>query len=117
MGVFFINWFTQLKGPTWNLLLRTVIFTVYLVFGALMFKLIESNQGVKEKHDFQRRKAVFQEMYNINETAFKAFVDEVRRAVDDGYFDVEFERWSFFGSLFFTATVLTTIGKWVPLML
>lgn len=111
MGVFFINWITQLKGPTWNLLLRTSIFTVYLLLGAVVFQQLETKGAAREKNDFKARKMVFQKMYGINDTAFQAFIEEVRRAVDDGYFDVQFDRWSFFGSVFFTATVLTTIGK------
>lgn len=111
MGVFFINWITQLPGPTKNLLLRTTIFLVYLLIGAVIFKTIESRQGHKEKDEFRIRKRLFQQTHGINDTAFESFVEEVRRAVDDGYFDVEFDRWSFFGSVFFTATVLTTIGR------
>lgn len=112
MGVFFINWITQLQGPKWNLLLRSVIFTVYLLLGAVIFQQLETHEAVREKKDFRTRKAIFQQMYGINETVFEAFIEEVRRAVDDGYFDVQFDRWSFFGSVFFTATVLTTIGNY-----
>ena len=111
MGVFFINWITQLPGPTKNLLLRTAIFLAYLLLGAVIFKTLESTQGAKEQNQFRIRKRLFQKTYGINDTVFEDFVEEVRRAVDDGYFDVEFDRWSFFGSVFFTATVLTTIGK------
>lgn len=110
MGVFFINWITQLKGPTRNLLLRTSIFFVYLLFGAVIFKSLESQQGHQEKNEFRARKQSFQQRHGINESEFDEFIEEVRRAVNDGYFDVDFDRWSFFGSVFFTATVLTTIG-------
>ena len=111
MGVFFINWISQLPGPTKNLLLRSLIFLVYLLLGAVVFKSLESKNGSKEQNDFRIRKRLFQMKYGINDSAFQGFVEEVRQAVDDGYFDVDFDRWSFFGSVFFTATVLTTIGK------
>ena len=110
MGVFFINWITQLKIPTRNLLLRTSIFAVYLITGAAVFRIIESKKGHEEKAAFDKIKFELKTMYGINNTILETFIHEVRIAEADGYWDVDFDRWSFFGSLFFTATVLTTIG-------
>ena len=83
------------------------------MLGAVVFKALESTNGSKEQNDFRIRKWMFQKRYGINDSAFQEFVEEVRQAVDDGYFDVDFDRWSFFGSIFFTATVLTTIGEFI----
>ena len=111
MGVFFINWITSLEGPTRNLLLRTVIFMAYLIAGAAVFKALESGKGLEEKAEFRTAKLKMQITYGINDSVLEKFVGEVKKAVDDGYYDVDFDRWSFFGALFFTATVITTIGK------
>ncbi|XP_057306657.1 potassium channel subfamily K member 2-like [Hydractinia symbiolongicarpus] len=110
MGVFFINWITSLQGPTKNLLLRTLIFTAYLLVGAAIFRMIESRTGIEEKNDFDQIKQDIIDTYGINNSVLEIFIDRVRSAEAEGYWDVDFERWSFFGSLFFAATVLTTIG-------
>lgn len=111
MGVFFLNFLRALKGPTKNLLLRTTLFFVYLLFGAAVFQTIESGEERREQHHFDVVRKNMKEKYNISDADMSGFFKEISKAIDEGYFDVNYDRWSFTGSLFFTGTVVTTIGK------
>lgn len=111
MGVFFLNFLRALKGPTRNLLLRTTLFFVYLLFGAAVFQTLESGAERKEKDRFDVVQRSMKDKYNISDLDMQNFYVEISKAIDEGYFDVNFDRWSFTGSLFFTGTVVTTIGK------
>ena len=111
MGVFFLNFLRALKGPTKNLLLRTTLFFVYLLFGAAVFQTLESGAERKEKDRFDVVQRNMKAKYNISELDMQNFYVEISKAIDEGYFDINFDRWSFTGSLFFTGTVVTTIGK------
>lgn len=115
MGVFFLNFLRALKGPTKNLVLRTTLFLVYLLFGAAVFQTIESGAEHKEIHHFDKVQQQMREKYNISDAEMNHLFEEISKAIDDGYFDVGYDRWSFAGSLFFSGTVVTTIGKrnWV----
>lgn len=110
MGVFFLNFLRALKGPTKNLVLRTTLFLVYLLFGAAVFQTIESGAEHREIHHFDKVQKNMKEKYNISDEEMSNFFTEISKAIDDGYFDVAYDRWSFAGSLFFTGTVVTTIG-------
>lgn len=116
MGVFFLNFLRALKGPTKNLVLRTTLFLVYLLFGAAVFQTIESGAEHREIHHFDKVQQQMKEKYNISDDEMNNFFTEVSKAIDDGYFDVAYDRWSFAGSLFFTGTVVTTIGKYKRLV-
>ena len=111
MGVFFLNFLRALKGPTKNLVLRTTLFLVYLLFGAAVFQTIESGAEHKEIHHFDKVQQQMREKYNISDAEMNHLFEEISKAIDDGYFDVGYDRWSFAGSLFFSGTVVTTIGK------
>lgn len=110
MGVFFLNFLRALKGPTKNLVLRTTLFLVYLLFGAAVFQTIESGAEHKEIHHFDKVQQQMREKYNISDAEMNHLFEEISKAIDDGYFDVGYDRWSFAGSLFFSGTVVTTIG-------
>ncbi|XP_065071612.1 potassium channel subfamily K member 3-like [Rhopilema esculentum] len=110
MGVFFLNWLHALQGPTRNLLLRTTLFVVYLLAGSAVFQALESKQVVKERQRFEDVKYYMKTSYGINESELNRFIFEVKEALEEGFYDVDYERWGFMGSLFFTATVITTIG-------
>ena len=112
MGVFFLNFLRALKGPTKNLVLRTTLFLVYLLFGAAVFQTIESGAERREVHHFDEVQQQMKEKYNISEDDLSQLFVEISRAIDEGYFDIGYDRWSFAGSLFFTGTVVTTIGKY-----
>ena len=110
--MFFLNWFNALQAPTRNLLLRTTIFVVYLLAGSAVFQALESRQVVKERQRFEDVKYHMKSNYGINESELERFIYEVKEALQDGMYDVDYDRWGFMGSLFFTATVITTIGRY-----
>ena len=109
--MFFLNWFHALQAPTRNLLLRTTIFVVYLLAGSAVFQALESRQVVRERQRFEDVKYHMKSNYGINESELERFIYEVKEALEDGMYDVDYDRWGFMGSLFFTATVITTIGR------
>lgn len=111
MGVFFLNFFRSLKTPTKNLLLRTTLFFVYLLFGGALFQTIESGAEKKEKLHFDQVRKTITTKYNISQHDMAEFFIEINKAIEEGYFDVDYDRWSFAGSVFFSGTVVTTIGK------
>ena len=113
--MFFLNWFNALQAPTRNLLLRTTIFVVYLLAGSAVFQALESRQVVKERQRFEDVKYHMKSNYGINESELERFIYEVKEALEDGMDDVDYDRWGFMGSLFFTATVITTIGRYTLL--
>ena len=113
--MFFLNWLNALQGPTRNLLLRTTIFVVYLLAGSAVFQALESRQVVRERQRFEDVKYYMKTNYGINESELNRFIYEVKEALEDGMYDVDYDRWGFMGSLFFTATVITTIGRYMPL--
>ena len=113
MGVFFLNWLNALQAPTRNLLLRTTIFVVYLLAGSAVFQALESKQVVQERQRFEDVKYYMKSNYGINESELQRFIYEVKEALEDGIYDMEYDRWGFMGSLFFTATVITTIGRYM----
>ena len=76
-----------------------------------MFQTIESGEERREKHHFELVRQNLKEKYNISEKDMENLFMEISKAVDEGYFDVNYDRWSFAGSLFFTGTVVTTIGE------
>lgn len=110
MGVFILSWIAKIDRPLRNLVFRCSVFIVYLLIGAAAFQALECVQEHKEVHMIEASKLRMRRVYNINDTDLEKFILEVKQAVNDGYFDVDFDRWSFFGSIFFAASVLTTIG-------
>ena len=112
MGIFFIEFFRSLKSPTKHLLGRTTLFFFYLLLGALVFQAIESGAEKGNKRRFESIKEQFVYKYRITNSDFKLLVEEIEKAVDGGYLNADYDRWNFIGSLLFTSTVVTTIGRY-----
>lgn len=52
------------------------------------------------------------EKYNILDEEMSNFFIEIFKVIDDGYFDVVYDWWSFVGLLFFIGIVVIIIGKY-----
>lgn len=110
MGVFFIEFLRSLKKPTKYMLGRTLLFFIYLIFGALVFQAIESGAENGRKQQLESIKEQVTRKYGISDTDLKLLIDEIEMAVDGGYLKADYDRWNFAGSLLFTSTIVTTIG-------
>lgn len=49
--------------------------------------------------------------YNIFDEEMNYLFEEILKVIDDGYFDVGYDCWSFVGLLFFIGMVVIMIGE------
>ena len=100
-----------MKNETKKLLMRSLFFLLYLVIGMVAFRFLESGN---EKRERTKAKEAIDRMvrkFNISKKEMLEFVEVVSTAASLGYTEGWLERWSYIGSLFFSGTVITTIGK------
>lgn len=101
---------------TKKLIIRIVLFLVYLLVGAAIFQAIEI-QYEKDKRkelQFTEVKKNFTDRYNISDDDMKEFLGKLKKALELG-FDLQTvkfqEQWHFMNAFVFAGNVVTTIGE------
>ena len=107
-----------LSQNTKKLIIRIVLFLVYLLVGAAIFQAIERRNEKKERANFSFEdiKTKFLTKHNISESEMNEFLRKLKKAIELG-FDLqtgefpEEEQWHFMNAFVFAGNVVTTIGK------
>ena len=108
----------KLSGSTKKLLVRIVLFLLYLVIGAGIFMAIEKEP---EKVERDKAKKFIDKVKGLTNNTFnssaevKQFLLDFRHALDYGY-DInlnklELEKWTYMNSFYFVGNIVTTIGR------
>lgn len=101
----------QAPNGSTNIIIQLIVFFGYLIFGALVFQALEVENERNERLNLNSRKTRLQEKYNVSDEDIKEFMKLVQTIADQGFSDEWVDRWNFIGALFFSGTVVTTIGK------
>ena len=100
-----------MQERTFVVIVLVLFIIAYLVIGALIFQLLESDN---EKELRKRYSDLFRDLekdYNLTTTLMKEIERVHEEACGIGLVNPVSEKWSFAGSFYFAGTVLTTIGK------
>ena len=105
----------SLQRDTKRLLLLIVLLAIYLLTGAAVFQILENEteqievEGLNNVRKFTMRK------YNMSAQEFNALIRKVEIALSHRCQRTEESwcqnRWTYYASLYFTASVVTTIGE------
>lgn len=105
-----------LSQNTKKLIIRIVLFLVYLLVGAAIFHEIETRQEKKVRDKFNVFKRDFLTKHNISENEMNEFLKKLKEAITLGFdlkkgdFPQE-DQWHFMNAFVFAGNVVTTIGK------
>lgn len=100
-----------MKKETRRLIVRTFLFLSYLALGMVVFRILESNNELIERRKAQRDIEEMKGKFNVSDEEMRRFVTVIERAARYGFLSNWVEKWSYTGSLFFSGTVITTIGR------
>lgn len=95
--------------------IQLILFFCYLIFGALVFQALELEKEKQERLILLDSRRGLQEKYNVTEEDLKLFIKLVQAIADQGFSNEWVDRWNFIGALFFSGTVVTTIGQFIKL--
>jgi potassium channel subfamily K protein len=94
-----------------SVFIQLILFFCYLIFGALVFQALELENEARERRILLNSRKDLQEKYNVTEEDLQRFIKLIQAIADQGFSDEWVDRWNFIGALFFSGTVVTTIGK------
>ena len=100
-----------MEKATIRLIVRGIFFVLYLGMGMVVFKELECDNERTSKLKAKQAIASMIKKYNISKKEMETFGEMITEAEIWGYTKGWIEKWSYTGSLFFSATVITTIGK------
>lgn len=101
---------------TKKLIIRIVLFLVYLLVGAAIFQAIEiqHEKDKREELQFNKVRENFAVRHNISDHDMKEFLGKLKKALELG-FDLQTvkfqEQWHFMNAFVFAGNVVTTIGE------
>lgn len=96
-----------------NLVLLSLTTSLYMVFGAFVFQALESRPSEAElsvRNLTQSLKRDMMHKYNATRQEIETILERVRRIVHQESHAGETD-WTFYSSLYFVGSVITTIGK------
>ena len=102
---------------TKKLIIRIVLFLVYLLVGAAIFQAIEIQYEKDEREElqFDKVRENFAVRHNISDHDMKEFLGKLKKALELG-FDLQTavfqQQWHFMNAFVFAGNVVTTIGEW-----
>lgn len=105
-----------LGSNTKKLIIRILLFLLWLLVGAAMFLGVERGPEKEErkKLDFINYTDNFKATHNISDEEMDEFLKKLKEAIDLGY-DILRQNytinWDFMNAFFFAGNVVTTIGK------
>lgn len=102
-----------LSGKAYTLLYLSLVWLIYLIIGAFIFKAVE-HDGDKEQEKtkeqlLEKLKLNVTAKYNMSKTEFDSLVQKIEEASSSN----AGPEWSFVESLSFVVQLVTTIGKLV----
>lgn len=112
----------KLSGSTKKLLIRIVLFLLYLLVGAGIFMAIESGPEKEEQHKALKFIEKVNNLTNATTRYFnssedvKQFLSDFKHALRNGY-DIDTNKldgpkWTYMNSFYFVGNIVTTIGTY-----
>ena len=90
------------------LLIRMILFTIYVILGAAIFQAIESKEQVREMDAIRDTRMEILTKYNITESDARRWS---KTFLSTSVGNEDFLHWNYGNSFLFAMVVLTTIGK------
>lgn len=94
-------------------LLLMVVMTMYMLFGATVFMLMERDKEITDRNLYLHQLETFLiENPDVNKTALEVLLDIHAEAASAGIIQGKRPRWDFPGAFYFVGTVVSTIGEY-----